>query len=348
MKRIAEMPLRRFWHAALAATLCAVAFSQPGLAQVPSASVLRIDVGNIVYYAQDAADVAKFATDPNVAPNTLPQKSFQPFIIIADIQAVNGQPVMGLQMRTGTLVLLRTAPTAGQAIADTLRNQGLDITFEILKTDGTPIGTITASGFSGGTSPPGSPAKATASNLTVTGGTGAFLGARGQVSSEDPPPGVSVQRFASITEDPSNRRRHGGGTQRWVIHLIPMVRPEIMTLPSGGPAISHSSDFSPVNASKPAAPGEILSVFVTGLGPVIPGVDPGQPFPASPLATVNSPVELTVNGAAAEVLGAAGYPGAVDGYQVNFRLPAGTARGSASIQISAAWIAGEPVSIPVQ
>ena len=154
MKRITKMPLRWSWQAALAATLCAADFSQHGLAQVSSASVLRIDTGNVVYYAQDAADVARFATDPNVVPNTLPQKSFQPFIIIADIQAVNGQPVMGLHMRTGTLVLLRTAPTAGQAIADALRNQTAEVTFEILKTDGTPIGTIMASGLAGGASPP--------------------------------------------------------------------------------------------------------------------------------------------------------------------------------------------------
>src|SRR5574337_1612411 len=43
-------------------------------------------------------------------------------------------------------------------------------------------------------------------------------------------------------------------------------------------------------ADTPAAAGEVLSLFARGLGPVKPGVDPGQPFPSSPLATVNSPV----------------------------------------------------------
>ena len=66
------------------------------------------------------------------------------------------------------------------------------------------------------------------------------------------------------------------------------------------------------------------------------------------MATVNSPVEVTVNGKAAEVLGAVGLPGAVDGYQVNFRMPPDTAKGSASIQVSAAWISGAAVNIPVQ
>ena len=130
--------------------------------------------------------------------------------------------------------------------------------------------------------------------------------------------------------------------------MIPMARPEIAMLPAGGPAITHSSDFSLVTASKPATAGEILSLFAAGLGPVNPGVDPGQPFPSNPLAIVNSPVGVAVNGKAAEVLSAVGFPGAVDRYQVNFRVPPDTAKGPASIQVSAAWISGAPVSIPVQ
>jgi uncharacterized protein (TIGR03437 family) len=161
------------------------------------------------------------------------------------------------------------------------------------------------------------------------------------------PPGVASLRGASITEDPANRRLNGGGTQRYVVHLIPMESPEIALLPAG-PAVTHSSDFSLVTAAKPATAGEILSLFARGLGPVTPGVDPGQPFPSSPLAIVNSPVEATVNGKAAEVLSAVGLPGAVDGYQVNFRMPPDTAKGPASIQVSVAWISGTAVGIAVQ
>jgi uncharacterized protein (TIGR03437 family) len=126
-----------------------------------------------------------------------------------------------------------------------------------------------------------------------------------------------------------------------------MAVPQIVTTPNG-PAAAHSSDFSLVTSSKPAAAGELLSLFATGLGPVTPGVDPGRPFPSSPLAAVNSPVEVMVNGKAAEVLSAVGYPGAADGYQVNFRMPSDVAKGVASIQVSSAWIAGTPVNITVQ
>jgi uncharacterized protein (TIGR03437 family) len=338
--------LLRLWKAGLAAALCAAAFSQPALAQVPPASVLRIDTTNAVAYFQDTGDVTKYALDPGVA-TPVRTKNFFGQIAIADIQAVNGQPAMGVHTRVGMDISLLPAPPPGSAIADVVRNAVLDIAFEILKSDGTPIGTIVATGFNGGAAPPGSPSKVTLANFVIAGGTGAFLGARGQVGAEAPPPGVPSARSTSMTEDPANRRGHGGATQRWVIHLIPMESPEIAMLPAG-PAITHSSDFSLVTASKPATAGEILSLFARGLGPVNPGVDPGQPFPSSPLAIVNSPVEVSVNGNAAEVLSAVGLPGAVDGYQVNFRMPPGAAKGQASIQVSAAWISGTAVSIPVQ
>jgi uncharacterized protein (TIGR03437 family) len=115
-----------------------------------------------------------------------------------------------------------------------------------------------------------------------------------------------------------------------------------------GPAVTHSNELLPVTASKPAGEGEILSLFATGLGPTRPGLDPGQTFPSDPRAVVNSPIEVTMNGKPAEVLGAVGLPGAVDRYQVNFRVPPDLGRGPVSLQIRTAWIPGASVSIPVQ
>jgi uncharacterized protein (TIGR03437 family) len=59
-------------------------------------------------------------------------------------------------------------------------------------------------------------------------------------------------------------------------------------------------------------------------------------------------VDVTVNGKSTEILAAVGLPGVVDGYQVNFRIPPDAAKGLATIQLSAAWIAGTPMSITVQ
>jgi uncharacterized protein (TIGR03437 family) len=150
-----------------------------------------------------------------------------------------------------------------------------------------------------------------------------------------------------MAEDPANRRINGGGRILFFLHVVPMYGPQIANTPQG-PAVAHASNSSLVTAAKPAAAGEILSLFASGLGPTVPGVEPGQPFPASPPASVNSPVEVTVNGKPADVLGTAGLPGAVNGYQVNFRVPLDTPKGPATIQVSAAWIPGAPVSIAVQ
>jgi hypothetical protein len=254
--------------------------------------------------------------------------------------AVNGQPAKGLYAGRTRVLNANPTPVPGQAIADVTRTAMREHIFEILQPDGTPVGTIMAMGFSGGNPPPGQ-ASTERANWAIAGGTGAFLGARGQVEGTG-----SAGRAASMAEDPANRRLNGGNPSRYILHIIPMTVPQIATT-ANGPAITHSSDFSLVNASKPAAAGEILSLFASGLGPVR-GVVTGQPFPSNPPAPVNSPVQVIVNGSPAEVLGAAGYPGSVDGYQVNFLVPADTAKGLATIQVSAAWITGTAMSITVQ
>ena len=266
---------------ALAAALCAAACCQLSLAQVAAPSILQIDLTDHVLYFEDitAGDLSKFGTDPNVT-TPVGVRNFGRSSGIADIVAINGQRVTGTFSTAYSGLFFRTAPNPGQAIADTMRNAVGVTTFEILKSDGTPIGTIVAAGLVGGAAPPGSSVTATGNNLVITGGTGAFLGVRGQMSVPTAPPGVAIQRNASMTEDPANRRRNGGGNWRWIAHLIPMSTPQILTS-SSGLSVFHS-DFSPVTAARPARSGEVLIVQATGLGPTVPGVDPGQPHSSSP------------------------------------------------------------------
>ena len=153
-------------------------------------------------------------------------------------------------------------------------------------------------------------------------------------------------RPASIAEAPSNRRVNGGSSGHLIADLVPLYRPEIVTT-ANGPAVFHA-DFSPVTSAKPARSGETLIVTATGLGPTNPGLTPGTPFPDSPLQQVNSPLEVTVNGKGADVLNKIGWPGTTDTYRVDIRVPDGTASGTATLQITAAFIAGREMKIPVQ
>ena len=328
------------------AALSAVAYCQWALGQAAPATILDIELANFVVYFSDVTDYSRLATDPNRTTVTQP-RNFSRGIGIADIVSVNGRPAKGVMTEQRTQFNLRVIPTPGQAIADVEdRNIRSERYYEILKPDGTPIGSLLAVGNGGGTPPPGAPLVSSQANLVIVGGTGAFLGARGQETGPDNA-GLPAPRPASVTEDPANRRVHGGGRRHFLLHVIPLLRPEVV-ITASGPAVTHASNFSLVTAANPARSGEILALFATGLGPTLPGVDPGKPFPASPLARVNSPVEVTVNGAPAEVLDAVGFPGAVDGYQVNFRVPSGMTPGQARLQVSAAWIAGPEVTIPVQ
>jgi len=129
-----------------------------------------------------------------------------------------------------------------------------------------------------------------------------------------------------------------------VIHLIPMNWPE-------STGIFHAGDFSVVTSEKPARAGEWLVLSATNLGPTRPGVDPGQPFPEwapGKEYLVNSPLEVTVGGQPAEVRNAIGWPGQANVYRVDFRVPDGVKPGLASLSLTAAWIAGPEVKIPVQ
>ena len=222
-------------------------------------------------YVGDASEVLKFATDPGVTTVSAigPRNLRTTLVSFADIVAVNGKPAKGTVIINARAINLSATPTLGQAIADTARGGSSNYALEIQQADGTPVGNIYASGFSGGAPPPGAPLAVAGSNNAVVGGTGAFVGVRGQLGGGQ---GTSI-RIASITEDPANRRTNGGGRLTVVVTLIPMSRPEVVPADSG-PAIVHANDFSPVTAAKPAKAGEILTLFASGLGPTRPGVDP--------------------------------------------------------------------------
>jgi len=315
-------------------------------AQTAPPAVLNIDIQNFVYYLNDTPDVSKLATNPDPVPAAL--KPFEYYMGYGDIVAVNGKPSKGTYVIRGQYSPRGPSGATAVAMADLARNGSADETYDIADANGTSLGTIATIGFNGGTPPPGAPTAITGNHYLVIGGTGAFLGITGEGGNGPAPPaGSPATRFASMIEDPSRRRINGGGTATKTLYLLPSTRPAIIPTPNG-PAIVHSSDFKPVSTASPAQSGEILTLFATGLGPTRPSVDPGKPFPASPIAVVNSPLEVLVNGAPAEVVGTAGYPGAMDGYQVNFRMPSGAAKGTASLQLTVAWIPGPAVTISVQ
>ena len=315
-------------------------------AQAPTGSIVRFDMENATLYVYDCP-FPDVGSNPNNLGRPLTTLGIFSGLGIADIVSVNGNPAKGTAYEEFHAAFLSSPnPGPGRPITDGVRASIAPWDLDFLNTDGTQIGTIHIDGFVGGMGPPGAPKEIPAGGYTVTGGSGAFLGVRGYFQTT---PNITPERVTSACEDPSLRRVFAGtlGKRRGFLYLLPMSQPQILTTPNG-PAVVHVNDFTLVTAAKPAKAGELLSLFASGLGPTRPGVDPGQPFPANPLQLVNSPVQVLVNGNAVDVLYAGGYPGAVDGYQVNFRLPESTTPGQASIQLSSAWIVGPEAKIAVQ
>lgn len=185
---------------------------------------LRIDIDDYVPYNYDFFDPARFATLAHRTPAP-PAVPFGQILIIGDIVAVDGKPAKGVFVLRGTNLFLTTDinvtppgyPPAGRlAIADVARSHIEDVIWEILQPDGTPIGTIMASGFARGVPPPGAPAEQRFDNLTITGGTGAFFAVRGQGGLID----VGHPRQASVAEAPAERRTLGGAKRSYILKLL--------------------------------------------------------------------------------------------------------------------------------
>jgi uncharacterized protein (TIGR03437 family) len=114
-------------------------------------------------------------------------------------------------------------------------------------------------------------------------------------------------------------------------------------------AVLHGGDYSLVSAGAPAARGEVVLIYCTGLGPVSPAPPTGQPAPASPLSATTIPPVVSFGGVpAGEVFFSGLAPGYVGLYQVNVRIPANAPTGAIDVVIQTEAQASKPVKLTVQ
>jgi len=290
--------------------------------------ILQIDVENYVQYRGDVQDPLKFAQNPS--PTTAPAIAFMQNVQVGDIMAVNGKPAKGLWQNRFVIMPFRLNPAPGQPVADLDSTGLLHCQWEILAPDGSYVGSLMDGG--------------TGSNHALMGGVGAFANVTGVKAMEILVPA----RVASFSEDPSMRRINGGGKIRATFYIYPAARPRVQ-MTANGPAVFHG-DFSLVTPANPAHPGETLILRATGLGPVKPDLTPPgtELFTADPLQEVNSPVDVAVNGSEVPAINKVGWPRETDVYRVDFQMPADVGSGTATIHLTAAWIPGPTVTIPVK
>ena len=320
-----------------------IARSQP-----PTGSVVTFEIENATAYYLDCP-FSQLGGNSSNLERVFPSTAFENVLGVGDIVSVNGNSAKGASYESA-IGILSNSPGPGKFLTDKGRFALEEWSLDFLDSNGNEIGTIYFGGLSNGGAPPDAPSALVGTGngaLTVKGGTGAFLGVRGYMKAPSDP--IAGERSTSACEDPSLRRMYaaGRGKRHGTMYLVPLSPPEVITTATG-PAIVHAEDNTYVTAAKPAQAGEILTLYASGLGPTRPGVDPGQPFLSSPLQVVNSPIQVLVNGIPGDVLYAGGYPGAVDVYQVNFRVPAGVTHGVAAVQLTSAWMAGPAASLPLQ
>jgi uncharacterized protein (TIGR03437 family) len=121
------------------------------------------------------------------------------------------------------------------------------------------------------------------------------------------------------------------------------------SLDGQGPGIFlHGSNFTLVTESSPARPGEVILIYGTGFGSVVPSVPSGAAAPGDPLANVTGTVTVQIGGRDAPVSFAGLAPGFVGLYQLNVRIPPETSPASnVPVVVSIAGVPSNSVTIPV-
>ncbi|MEX2303581.1 MAG: hypothetical protein WD733_21745, partial [Bryobacterales bacterium] len=113
-------------------------------------------------------------------------------------------------------------------------------------------------------------------------------------------------------------------------------------------AAALHADYTVVTPDNPARPGEVLQLFVTGLGLTDPVVATNVAGPSSPLArTVVDPV-VNLNGAAMENFGGYYAPTLATAYQINFRVAQNAPSGNLDLYVAIGGVSSQTTKLPVQ
>jgi uncharacterized protein (TIGR03437 family) len=127
------------------------------------------------------------------------------------------------------------------------------------------------------------------------------------------------------------------------IDIVPAV-PGVANFGDGRIIAQHGLDYSLVDASHPAKPGEFLIMYLTGMGGTNPSVASGQ---ASPVATVTAEATVTVDGQKAAVPYAGLSPGFAGLYQINFQVPANARSGNLAVVVTQNGVAANTNTLTV-
>jgi len=140
---------------------------------------------------------------------------------------------------------------------------------------------------------------------------------------------------------------NGGASSRTGV-LLDLPQPGIFTDSNGYGAALHGLDNRPVTVGDPAAPGEIIALFLTGLGVVQPAQQTGHPAPALPLANTQFTPIVQFGEVAGDVSYSGLAPGWVGLYQINVRVPASAPSGDNLVTVMYFSALSNAAKVPVR
>ncbi|HME10190.1 MAG TPA: putative Ig domain-containing protein [Bryobacteraceae bacterium] len=110
--------------------------------------------------------------------------------------------------------------------------------------------------------------------------------------------------------------------------------------------VAQHADGSYVTSSHPAKAGEVIVIYLAGLGATNPAVPSGQAAPSSePLARVVNTATVTVDSQNAPVQFAGLAPGFVGLYQIDLQVPANARSGSLPLVVSQSGVMGNTTNL---
>jgi uncharacterized protein (TIGR03437 family) len=156
---------------------------------------------------------------------------------------------------------------------------------------------------------------------------------------------VNVPAPGTVTVEINNN----GSRATFTGVTILAVQPGIFEYGLGGTlyAAALHANFTVVTPSNPARPGEIILLFLTGLGAANPAIVTNVAGPVPPARTVTQPV-VGLNNEGMQMIGSFYAPGLYTAYQINFVVGPNVRSGNAKLSVVADGVASQDTLLPIQ
>jgi uncharacterized protein (TIGR03437 family) len=145
------------------------------------------------------------------------------------------------------------------------------------------------------------------------------------------------------------RATRGNLTSNRVTAYVNTTAPGSFAVPPIGIGLAAAlhPNFQLVTAANPARAGEVIAVYLTGLGETNPEVADGALGPVNPLARARNPPEVTIANRNATVAYAGLAPQLRGLYQLNVEIPAGTPGGNQYLEIVGPDTLNSQIQLPI-